>query len=151
MIGQYRHHRLIEHGGGIDGFQTECMLLPDDGICVAVMTNTSSSAMAPVVAYRVLDELLGLDALDWFSSFKPRFDAAMAGIREARTEADRQVTSAEADRDQALTRAEQAGQAARLAQQDTARAQAAADAAQAETGRVRADADCRVPGAARRA
>jgi CubicO group peptidase (beta-lactamase class C family) len=84
MIGRYRDHRLAEHGGGIDGFVTECMLLPDDGIGVAVMTNTSSSAMAPVVAYRVLDELLGLEPLDWFSSFKARFDAAMAGIREAR-------------------------------------------------------------------
>jgi hypothetical protein len=84
MIGQYRSHRLVEHGGGIDGFQTECMLLPDDGIGVAVMTNTSSSAMAPVVAYRVLDELLGLDTLDWFSDFNARFDAATAGIREAR-------------------------------------------------------------------
>ena len=84
LIGQYRGHRLAEHSGGIDGFQTECMLLPDDGIGVAVMTNTSSSAMAPVVAYRVLDELLGLEPVDWFSSFKPRFDAGTAGIREAR-------------------------------------------------------------------
>jgi CubicO group peptidase (beta-lactamase class C family) len=84
MIGRYRDHRLVEHGGGIDGFQTECMLLPDDGIGVAVMTNTSSSAMAPVVAYRVLDELLGLEPLDWFASFKPRYDAAITGIREAR-------------------------------------------------------------------
>ena len=84
MIGRYRDHRLAEHGGGIDGFQTECMLLPDDGIGVAVLTNTSSSAMAPVVAYRVLDELLNLEPLDWFSPFKARFDAAMAGMREAR-------------------------------------------------------------------
>jgi CubicO group peptidase (beta-lactamase class C family) len=84
MIGRYRDRRLAEHGGGIDGFLTECMLLPDDGIGVAVMTNTSSSAMAPVVAYRVLDELLGLEPLDWYSSFKARFDAATAGIREAR-------------------------------------------------------------------
>jgi CubicO group peptidase (beta-lactamase class C family) len=84
MIGRYRDHRLAEHGGGIDGFLTECMLLPDDGIGVAVMTNTSSSAMAAVVAYRVLDELLGLEPLDWYSSFKARFDAATAGIREAR-------------------------------------------------------------------
>jgi CubicO group peptidase (beta-lactamase class C family) len=84
LIGRYRDHRLLEHGGGIDGFQTECMLLPDDGIGVAVMTNTSSSAMAPVVAYRVLDELLGLEPVDWFSSFEPRFDAIMAGAREAR-------------------------------------------------------------------
>jgi CubicO group peptidase (beta-lactamase class C family) len=84
MIGRYREHRLAEHGGGIDGFQTECMLLPDDGIGVVVLTNTSSSAMAPVVAYRMLDELLGLEPLDWFGDFKPRFDAAMGGMREAR-------------------------------------------------------------------
>lgn len=84
MIGQYRGHRLIEHGGGIDGFQTECMLLPDEHIGVAVLTNTSSSAMAPVVAYRVLDELLGLQPVDWYSEFRPRFDAAMAGMHDAR-------------------------------------------------------------------
>ena len=84
LIGQYRGHRLAEHGGGIDGFQTECMLLPDDGIGVAVMTNTSSSVMAPVVAYRVLDELLGVEPFDWFTEFKTRFDALMAGSREAR-------------------------------------------------------------------
>jgi hypothetical protein len=84
MIGRYREHRLAEHGGGIDGFQSECMLLPDDGIGVAVLTNTSSSAMAPVVAYRVLDELLGLEPLDWFSPVKERFDAAVAGMRQAR-------------------------------------------------------------------
>ncbi|HLM89457.1 MAG TPA: serine hydrolase [Streptosporangiaceae bacterium] len=84
LVGRYRDHRLLEHGGGIDGFQTECMLLPDDGIGVAVMTNTSSSAMAPVVAYRALDELLGLEPIDWFSAFKARFDALMAGMREAR-------------------------------------------------------------------
>jgi CubicO group peptidase (beta-lactamase class C family) len=84
MIGRYRDHRLLEHGGGIDGFQTECMLLPDDGIGVAVMTNTSSSLMAPVVAYRVLDELLGLEPLDWFSGYKPWFDTLQTGMREAR-------------------------------------------------------------------
>jgi CubicO group peptidase (beta-lactamase class C family) len=85
MIGGYRHHRLLEHSGGIDGFLTECMLLPDDGIGVAVMTNTSSSVMAPVVAYRVLDELLDLEPLDWFSDFKARHDAASAGIQDARS------------------------------------------------------------------
>jgi CubicO group peptidase (beta-lactamase class C family) len=84
LIGRYREHRLAEHSGGIDGFQTECMLLPDDGIGVIVLTNTSSSAMAPVVCYRMLDELLGLEPLDWFGDFKPRFDAAVGGMREAR-------------------------------------------------------------------
>jgi CubicO group peptidase (beta-lactamase class C family) len=84
LIGRYRDHRLLEHGGGIDGFVTECMLLPDQGSGVAVMTNTSSSVMAPVVAYRVLDELLGLEPFDWFSMYKSRFDAVMTGVREVR-------------------------------------------------------------------
>ena len=60
LIGRYREHRLAGHSGGIDGFQAECLLLPDDGIGVIAATNTSSSAMAPVIGYRVLDELLGL-------------------------------------------------------------------------------------------
>lgn len=84
FVGRYRDHRLLEHGGSIDGFLTECMLLPDDGIGVAVMTNSTSSAMTPVVAYRILDELLGLEPVDWFSSFKPRYDTLVAGMREAR-------------------------------------------------------------------
>jgi hypothetical protein len=83
MIGRYREHRLVQHGGGIDGSITECMLLPDDGIGVVVMTNTSSNAMAPVIAYRVLDELLGVEPHDWFADLKPRFDAAMTGLAEA--------------------------------------------------------------------
>jgi CubicO group peptidase (beta-lactamase class C family) len=84
VIGRYRDHRLVWHNGGIDGFLTQCMLLPDDGIGVAVMTNTSSSGMDLVVACRVLDELLGIEPFDFFAVIKPRFDAGIAGIREAK-------------------------------------------------------------------
>jgi CubicO group peptidase (beta-lactamase class C family) len=83
-IGKYREHKIAMHSGGIDGFQTYCMLLPDDGIGTVVLTNTSASMMHHVVACRVLDELLGAEALDMFGYFKPRFDAAMAGMREAK-------------------------------------------------------------------
>jgi CubicO group peptidase (beta-lactamase class C family) len=83
-IGRYRDHKIAMHAGGIDGFQTHCMLLPDDGIGVAVLTNTSASLMHLVVACRVLDELLGTEPLDVFSFLKPRFDAVMTGSREAK-------------------------------------------------------------------
>jgi CubicO group peptidase (beta-lactamase class C family) len=84
MIGRYREHRIVMHDGGIDGFTTHCLLLPDNGIGVAVLTNTSASAMHAVVACRVLDELLGAEPLDVFGFLKPRFDAAMTGAREAK-------------------------------------------------------------------
>jgi CubicO group peptidase (beta-lactamase class C family) len=83
-IGRYRDHRIAMHAGGIDGFQTHCMLLPDDGVGVVVLTNTSASLMHLVVACRMVDELLGAEPLDVFSFLKPRFDAVMAGIGEAK-------------------------------------------------------------------
>ena len=83
-IGRYRERRLAMHSGGIDGFVTHCMLLPDDGIGVVVLTNTSSSLMHVTVACRVLDELLGAEPLDMYGFLKPRFDAAMAGAGEAK-------------------------------------------------------------------
>jgi CubicO group peptidase (beta-lactamase class C family) len=96
-IGRYREHKVAMHSGGIDGFTTHCMLLPDDGIGVAVLTNSSASLMHPVVACRVLDDLLGGEPLDVFSFLKPRFDAVMAGGREARA-ARRVVSGAPAAR-----------------------------------------------------
>ena len=84
VIGRYRDHTVALHDGGIDGFTTSCMLLPDDGIGVVVLTNSSASLMHLVVAFRVLDELLGAEPLDVFGYLKPRFDAAMAGAGEAK-------------------------------------------------------------------
>jgi len=85
IIGRYREHKIVMHSGGIDGFQTQLVLLPDDGIGVAVLTNTSASMMHLIVACRVVDELLGAEPLDAFGFFKPRFDAMMAGIGAAKT------------------------------------------------------------------
>ena len=83
VVGQYRGHRIVEHNGGVDGFIADCMLLPDDGIGVVVLTNFWSG-LGPVVAFRVLDELLRLEPIDWTGRYKPRFDALAAGREQAR-------------------------------------------------------------------
>ena len=85
MIGQYRGHRVVSHGGGIDGFLTECVMLPDDGIGVVVLTNFWSS-IGPSIVFRVFDDLLGLEPIDWPARLKERFDAARAGMKEAHAE-----------------------------------------------------------------
>lgn len=38
-ISEYAGHRLIEHGGGIHGFRTRAIRLPDDRVFVAVLSN----------------------------------------------------------------------------------------------------------------
>ena len=85
LVGQYRGHRIVEHNGGVDGFLTDCMMLPDEGIGVIVLTNVWSM-LGVATCYRVFDELLALEPIDWSTRLKDRFDAAMAAAAEARAE-----------------------------------------------------------------
>lgn len=65
MVDSYRGHRRLHHSGGIDGFNTQVMLFPDDGLGVVAFTNRNSglsTAMVQSVADRVLD----LEPVDWF-------------------------------------------------------------------------------------
>lgn len=46
-ITSYEGHRIIEHGGGINGFATDALHLPDERIFVAVLTNRDHGNPAP--------------------------------------------------------------------------------------------------------
>ena len=85
LVGQYRGHRIVEHNGGVDGFLTDCMMLPDDGIGVVVLTNLWSF-IGPTIAYRAFDALLGLEPVDWSQRMTSRWDAALAGRAQAKEE-----------------------------------------------------------------
>ncbi len=66
-VGSYRGHKMVAHGGGIDGFTSSMSWLPNQRIGVIVMSNRSGD-MNPVpvtVAYNIYDRLLGLPEIDW--------------------------------------------------------------------------------------
>ncbi len=66
-VSSYRGHKMVAHGGGIDGFISSMSWLPRERIGVMVLTNRSGE-MNPVpvtIAYNVYDRLLGLDPVDW--------------------------------------------------------------------------------------
>jgi CubicO group peptidase (beta-lactamase class C family) len=46
-LGNYAGHRLMYHSGGIPGFHTHAMLLPDDGIFVTVLANSFGKQPSP--------------------------------------------------------------------------------------------------------
>jgi len=41
-LGSFEGHRTVEHGGGIHGFATYVLSMPDDGVYVAILTNGSA-------------------------------------------------------------------------------------------------------------
>lgn len=64
-VTSYRGRTLIRHGGNIDGFSSQTAFLPEDQIGVVVLTNHNSGPVQSVVAYYVIDCLLGLGPIDW--------------------------------------------------------------------------------------
>lgn len=60
-ISEYEGHRMVEHGGGINGFVTHALSLPEDGLFVAVLTNTEDPPESPGwVAFQAACMALGL-------------------------------------------------------------------------------------------
>ncbi len=89
QIGNYRGHKMVHHGGNIDGFTSLVTMLPDDGIGVAFLSNKGVTLLRAALAYHVFDELLGLDPLPWGERLLGLERAMLGGAKEAKRLADR--------------------------------------------------------------
>ncbi|MCL8000498.1 serine hydrolase, partial [Brucella sp. 21LCYQ03] len=65
MIGSYRGHYQVEHGGNIDGFSASVAFFPTDSLGIVVLTNQNGSEVPGVVRNVLSDELLGLSFVNW--------------------------------------------------------------------------------------
>ena len=66
-VSSYRGHKMVAHGGGIDGFISSMSWFPREKMGVIVLSNRSGdmNPVPTIVAYNVYDRLLGLDEIDW--------------------------------------------------------------------------------------
>ncbi len=65
MMGSYRGHYLVEHGGNIGGFSANVAFYPTDQLGIVVLTNQSSSLVPNLVRNSISDQLFNLKAIDW--------------------------------------------------------------------------------------
>jgi CubicO group peptidase (beta-lactamase class C family) len=65
MVEVYRGHRMVQHGGGIDGFTAWVVLFPDDGLGICCLTNRDAMMLNTVSALRAADLFLDLKPIDW--------------------------------------------------------------------------------------
>lgn len=59
MLGDWQGHRVVEHGGNIDGYAAEVAMAPDDGLAFVLLTNVSVTPLQRESIGIVLDSLLG--------------------------------------------------------------------------------------------
>src|SRR6267142_1927855 len=83
----YRGHKLVQHGGGIDGFISQMSWLPKERIGVVVLTNMSGNNPVPnLVTENVLDRLLGLVPFDWVGRARQQTQEGEAAQKNQRDE-----------------------------------------------------------------
>ncbi len=86
-VTSYRGKKLVQHGGGIDGFISQMSWMPGERTGVMVLTNMSGNNPVPNILTRnVLDRLLRLNQIDWVARTKQQETEAKARQQKQREE-----------------------------------------------------------------
>ena len=71
----YHGRKLVGHTGGLSGFVSRVMLVPEENLGVVILTNAEQSGAFDSILYHILDSYLGLTpASDWIAAFKAADD-----------------------------------------------------------------------------
>jgi hypothetical protein len=87
IVSDYRGRKVVSHTGGLPGYVSKVMLIPDLELGVTVLTNQESSGAFESIVHRVADHYLQVPPTDWVGAFKKaaerRRPAPVAGGRSA--------------------------------------------------------------------
>ena len=75
---EYHGRQLVEHTGGVAGFVSRVMLVPEQNLGVVILTNAESGGAFDALLYHVLDHYLGAPKTDWVAAFKSAEDQRSA-------------------------------------------------------------------------
>ena len=69
-VRDYRGHKLLMHTGGLPGYVSRVLMIPDIGLGIAVLTNQESGEAFEAIAYRIADHYLEAPATDWIDAYQ---------------------------------------------------------------------------------
>ena len=67
---EYHGRKLVGHTGGVGGFVSRVMLVPEENVGVVILTNAEEGGAFDAILYHVLDHYMQLPAMDWIGAFK---------------------------------------------------------------------------------
>jgi len=83
-IEDYRGRRSVEHGGSLNGFRSRVLLLPEENIGIAVLTNLGSTALPSALANSLADLILQAPPREWNALYLET--TANAKVKQQKTE-----------------------------------------------------------------
>ena len=69
-VQDYRGRRIVTHTGGLPGYVSRVLLVPDLGLGISVLTNQESGEAFNAIAYGIADHFLGAERFDWIDAFE---------------------------------------------------------------------------------
>jgi CubicO group peptidase (beta-lactamase class C family) len=66
----YHGRRLVGHTGGVAGFVSRVMLVPEENLAVVVLTNAEEDGAFDAILYHVLDYYFRVPPTDWIAGFR---------------------------------------------------------------------------------
>jgi CubicO group peptidase (beta-lactamase class C family) len=66
----YKGRKLVSHSGGVAGYVTRVMLVPEENLGVVILTNAEEASAFEAVLYHILDSYFGGPTEDYIAGFK---------------------------------------------------------------------------------
>jgi CubicO group peptidase (beta-lactamase class C family) len=69
-IRDYHGRKLVGHSGGVEGFVSRVMLVPEENLGVVILTNAEEGGAFDSILFHILDHYFSLPTTDWIPAFK---------------------------------------------------------------------------------
>jgi CubicO group peptidase (beta-lactamase class C family) len=78
----YKGRKLVGHSGGVAGFVTRVLLVPEENLGIVILTNGEEGGAFESILYHVLDSYFGVPPTDWVAAFKAADEAGQKQAKE---------------------------------------------------------------------
>jgi len=84
-IFNYGPYKVAGHGGKLDGYVSQVILVPKLRLGIAVLTNQETTGAYWSITYHLLDYFMGNARFDWIAGYKRQLDSSRAILQRAWT------------------------------------------------------------------
>ena len=82
-VAEYGGAKIISHSGGVFGFITMVVLIPDRNVGFAITMNAEEGAVRRGLTYELIDHYLGRPYVDWAARYKQLLTTMLANAKAA--------------------------------------------------------------------
>ena len=90
----YRGHKLVHHGGTVNGFESLVGFLPNDDLAFTVLTNLDGNMAPSALGYIICDLALGLGEIDWGKRWLDAMNALLGQMKQGKEAVDEKLKGA---------------------------------------------------------